>query len=147
MQSILKISGHFKCRVIDIVTGKVVHEIDEPNLVVDTGKQVVAKALGNLGAYGAKIGVGTGTTAAAAGDTGLTGAFIKALTGTAVNATNTIQFSYDITSSEANGMTIGEFGLFDNSGTPVLIARKVLSSTIAKTSSFALQGTWTITVN
>jgi hypothetical protein len=92
--------------------------------------------------------VGTSNTAATNADTGLTGAFVKNLnTGGTVNTytTNTVTFGYKINTSEANGMTIWEFGLFTSSN--VLVARKVLSTAIIKNSGFSISGTWTLTVS
>lgn len=145
----VKLTGHFAMKCIEHGTGKVLYEYEDKNLVVTLGKTNLVKLMGGdpAGEVIDTIGVGTSNTAAAPGDTALTGAFTKALnTAGTVNiyTANTVKFGYQIDTTEANGTTIWEFGLLNTSG--VLIARKVLSASIAKTSSFAIAGTWTLTV-
>lgn len=145
----LRLRGVFRMQCIEKGTGRVLHEFEDNNLVVTTGKTNMVKLLGGdaAGEVVDTIGVGTSNTAAAVGDTALTGAFTKALNtgGTSnVYGANSVRFGYEIETTEANGMTIWEFGLLNTSG--ILIARKVLSASIAKTSSFGIVGTWTLTV-
>lgn len=145
----IKLRGIFRMQCIEHGTGKVLFEMEDNNLVVNTGRTNLVKLMGGdiAGEVVDTIGVGTSNTAATVSDTALTGAFTKALnTGGTSNiyTTNTVTFGYQIDTTEANGMTIWEFGLLNTSG--VLIARKVLSASIAKTVSFAITGTWTLTV-
>lgn len=145
----IKLRGIFRMQCVEKGTGKVLFEMEDNNLVVTTGKTNMVKLLGGdaAGELVDTIGVGTSNTAAAVGDTALTGSFTKALNtgGTSnVYGANSVTFGYEIETSEANGMTIWEFGLLNTSG--ILIARKVLSASIAKTVSFAITGTWTLTV-
>lgn len=146
----LKLKGKFFLQCIDKITGDVVHEYTDNNLIVDLGRHAAVLLLGGDPSASAatKIGVGTSNTAATNADTSLTGAFIKNLnTAGTVNAytTNTVTFGYQVDTTEANGMTIWEFGLFTTSS--VLIARKVLSSSIAKNNAFAIAGYWTLTIS
>jgi len=150
MDETLKLKGVFSMRCIDKKTGNVLHEYTDNNLVVDLGRHAAVLLLGGSGSAAAvtQIGVGTSNTAATNADTALTSAFVKNLnTAGTVNTytTNTVTFGYQIDTTEANGMTIWEFGLFTSSN--VLVARKVLSSSIAKNSSFAIAGTWTLTIS
>ena len=146
----LKLKGRFTMQCLDKVTGKVLYEYVDDNLVVDLGRHATVLLLGGDPSAAAvtQIGVGTNNTAPTNADTSLTGLFIKALnTGSTVNTytTNTVTFGYQIDTTEANGMTIWEFGLFTASS--VLVAHKVLSASIIKNSSFAIAGTWTLTVS
>lgn len=122
------------------------------NLIVDQGRQCNAYAMGYRSPITdyviARFGVGTGLTAAKATDvaleapitlsTGLTkpvdlvdfpGPFMVRIIGT-------------LSTSEANGYVISEMGAFTAAGT--LIARKVRSTTINKTSDFAPTIAWRI---
>ena len=144
--------GVLRLRLIDL-HGNVFREIEDFNLEVNLGKSNLVLLLGGdaSGYPLAGIGVGTDNTPAAVTDTGLTGAFTKALNtgGTVMTYTSgspsTVTTGFKIDTTEAVGMTIWEFGLFDAGGN--LNARKVLSTSIVKTNTFAIEGTWTITVN
>ena len=128
--------------------GRVLYEYTDNNLVVTGGRVNAVRLMGGSasGYEITKIGVGTSNTAAAITDTGLTGSFVKLLnTDSTVNTYTTtppvsVTFYFKINTSEANGMTIFELGLFNDNGD--LMARKVLDSSIAKNSSFAITGSW-----
>lgn len=147
-----KINGALSIRLIDKVSGKVLRTEHFENLVVDTGKLNVAKLLGGdaAGEPVDKIGVGDSNTAAAVTDTALSNAFTRALNGNGSYAAVTypangqVQFAATILDTEANGTNIWEFGLFNTSS--ALIARKVLSTVIAKTSSFSVEVEWILKV-
>lgn len=149
----LKLRGRFEMKCIEHGTGKVLYEYVDENLVVNLGRTNMVKLLGGdaAGLVVTKIGVGTGSTAATAADTGLTGAYVKLLNTagtsniyTLVSNVAKVTFGYQFDTSEANGMSIQEFGLYNSAS--VLVARKVLSSAIAKNSSFAVSGTWTLSI-
>lgn len=153
MQNIdgVNIKGELHLRVVDH-EGNVLQQFAFNNLVVNNGKLNVAKLLGG-DAAGKKIdtvGVGTSATAAAVTDTTLTGSFTRAVNGNTAYSAITypangqVQFAFTIQTSEANGMTINEFGLLNTNGD--LCARKVLSTSISKTSAFAIEGEWIIKV-
>ena len=69
-------------QVIDAVSGKVLHEISEPNKVVTLGHTNTAKLIGGdvSGKKVSKIGFGTNGTAPDLTDTGLTDGYSKAIT-------------------------------------------------------------------
>lgn len=144
----VKIKGIVTIRCVD-TNGKVIHEEIDNNLVVALGCENMAHLVfGDIGGNPIeKIGVGTDGTPPDVTDTGITGGYLKAIntggTSTTFSANSgTCGFEFDTT--EANGMTIAEMGLFVVGG--VLFARKVLGTPIAKTSSFAITGTWEIRV-
>jgi hypothetical protein len=134
--------GHFH---LDIrrPDGTLVESIDEENLIVNGAKDQLARLVGGNGTnrHITHIGFGTGTTAASPNDTGLTGAFWKPITSVSYPATGQVAFAWSLSTAEANGMAITEFGLRCADGT--LFARKVRAA-INKSDDLALTGTWTI---
>lgn len=127
--------------------GKLIDRIEEKNLVVTIGKTNVAKLLGGDAAGKAitKIAVGTNGLQAAAGDMAITNQFSKAIDSATYPTANSLLVSFDIDNSEANGLTIREFGLLNDDG--ILFARKARSTDIVKTNAIRLVGSWTITIN
>ncbi len=125
--------------------GDLVETFDEQNLIVDGYKQTHARLLGGdvTNRSVIQFGVGTNGTAPAAGNTALTGAFTKAIDTVSYPATNQVKFDFSLSSAEANGMAIMEFGLLTGNG--VLYARRVRSSALNKDSDISISGSWTIT--
>lgn len=123
--------------------GLPVAEIVEPNLIVDGAKNQLARLVGGNGAgrHITHIGFGVGTSAAAPGNTGLTGAFWKPVTSVSYPATGQAAFAWSLSTAEANGLAITEFGLRCADGT--LFARKVRNP-IHKSDDLSLTGVWTI---
>lgn len=117
------------------------------NLVVAGGRSAIAALVGgNIGnspnrKFITTFGVGTNGNAPVDADTALTGAFTKALDSKTYPSTGVVQANFVITTGEANGMAIQEFGLYCEDGT--LFARKVVN-TINKTSSIRIEGSWQI---
>ena len=124
--------------------GELIEVFDEKNLIVTNSKQIHAKLLGGSVANQSvtQIGFGTNGTAPAAGNTGLTGTYLKAVDAVSYPATNQVQFNFSLSSSENNGMSILEFGLFTAGG--ALYARKVRSAPLNKDSDLSLSGSWII---
>ena len=107
------LKGTFTMRCI-APDGKILETLIEPNLVVTLGKTNLCKLMGGnvAGEKISQIAVGEGTAAPAAGDTGpLTNQFKKAFSGTTYPDANSVLFSWTLTTSEANGLSITEFGL------------------------------------
>ncbi|MCO5285218.1 MAG: phage tail protein [Chitinophagaceae bacterium] len=142
----IRATGSVFLQVRDAVTGKLIEQSLEKNLVVNLGKTNVAKLLGGDAAGKAitKIAVGEGTAAPTTGDTNLTNKFTKAIGSVAYPTANSVQFNFEIGTTEANGLNITELGLFNDSG--VLFSRKVRAA-IAKTSAVVITGIWTININ
>lgn len=121
---------------------KVVKDDTIKNLVVTAGKDSILKYLGNtaptFSGYAGSIGVGDSTTAVASGQTDLQASsnklFKTILAGNRVFITPTLFLSVEFGYSEAN-FTWNELGIKDNQGTPVLWARQIDASPLAKTSS------------
>ena len=124
--------------------GRLIDEWCERNLVVNGARQVHALLIGGTFANNniAQIGFGTGLSAPAAGNTNLTAPFLKALDSVTFPAPGQATFSFSLATAEANGMQIGEFGLFTAAG--VLYARKTRAAALAKDSDISLSGSWSI---
>jgi hypothetical protein len=119
------------------------------NLIVDVGKDIIMKRLGNMsgGGYVASIGVGDDTTAAAVGQTDLQASsnvlFKTVVGGDYVYTRPTLFVSVDFGYSEGN-FTWNEIGLKDNNG--VLVARQVDSSPLGKTTSKRAIVEWQLSI-
>ncbi|MBL7718970.1 MAG: hypothetical protein JNL72_09050 [Flavipsychrobacter sp.] len=142
----IEAKGFFRVQIIETATGNILEDYEDNNLVVTLGKANTAQLLAGAatGKKINKIAVGIGTTPPDVADTALTTPFIKNIDGYSFPNTNEVLFSWTIETTEANGLSITEFGLMNDSG--VLFARKIRSA-IIKSSSIKLVGTWKITIN
>lgn len=134
--------GRF-CLELRRADGSLIEAIDEANLIVNGAKDQLARLAGGNGSgrHITHIGFGVGTGAASPNDAGLTGAFWKAISSVGYPATGQVAFSWTLSTAEANGMAITEFGLRCADGT--LFARKTRQP-IHKSDDLSLTGTWTI---
>lgn len=123
--------------------GKIIDTIDEQNLIVNGAKNQLARLIGGDGANRQinRIGFGIGVTAASPNDTTLTGALVKAIGGHSYPATGQVRFDWSLSTAEANGSALTEFGLLCADDT--LFARKVRAP-IQKDADLSLTGSWTI---
>lgn len=140
----LKITGVFKCKVFE--HGKLIKEYTGNNLVVTKAFEKLAQFLAtNVCPPISKIQFGSGTGTPLLGNTALTAPVFTNSIISAVNPTvGTVEYTWALGLTEANGITITEFGLlFDDMD---LFARKT-GLTVAKTSSISLTGTWEITIS
>lgn len=137
------VTGHFHLEIWRL--GRLVEVVDEPNLVVVGSKTCQSRLVGGavMGKSITTIGFGTSGTAPAPGNASLTGQFTKAVDSVTYPASNQVRFAFSLTTSEANGMAIMEFGLLSGDGT--LFARKVRSAAFNKDSDVSVAGTWTLT--
>jgi len=133
--------GAFSLTVIK--RGIVIEQIDEPNLIVNGARAQLARLTGGAGANRqvTHIGFGVGTAAANPNNTGLSNAVWKPVTGVTYPEPGHAAFDWSLSTSEANGMAITEFGLRCADGT--LFSRKVRSA-IHKSDDLSLAGVWTI---
>lgn len=132
--------GEFQARAYR--RGRLFWELTEPNLVVDLADVALPKLVSGAITI-ADIGVGTDATAPAAGDTGLTDAVLRSLSSVSYPAAGKVAWSWRILASEANGLAIREFGLFDSTG--ALFARKTTAAAIDKDADVTISGTWALT--
>jgi hypothetical protein len=122
---------------------------------VDNGRQLLAYAFGfraPIENYTVQnFGVGTGFTAATVGDVALeapvalasqSGATVAPITNVDFLTAFVMRVGFSVAVGDANGYLLTEMGLF--SGNNTLIARKVQSVGINKTSDFSPSLTWRI---
>ena len=130
--------------IIDVFkNGEVIDHFDEPNLIVLNSKLIQSQLLGGNSGYAiSQIGFGTNGTAPVAGNTGLTGSYLKHIDYVSYPASNSVLFGFSLGSTENNGVSISEFGLFTVNGK--LFARRVRSTPLAKTSDISLSASWII---
>lgn len=128
---------------------------ETPNLFVDQGRQLLTYCFGfrsPISNYTCqRFGVGTGLRAAQVTDVALQSAIaLTSQAGATTAPISTVDFltafvvriGFTVALTDANGYLITEFGLF--SGNSTLMARKVQSVGINKTSDFAPTLTWRI---
>ncbi len=117
--------------------------IEEKNLIVNGAKQQLARLVGGNGAgrHITTIGFGVGTAAASPGNTALTSAYTKPVSSVDYPVVGQVRFNWTLSTAEANGLAITEFGLICADGT--LFSRKVRAP-IQKEPDLSLAGSWTI---
>lgn len=147
MKNTINVEGRLKLKVYDKKTKKVIRDVDLKNMIVVNGFYDIVRLLGTQGGAGiTKFGVGTSDTPAEETDTSLSNQQTKLIDSNVIEASQkAITYNFDIETSEYNGTTINEFGLFyvDN-GNDTLFSRRVLDAPIVKTINIAITGTWTI---
>jgi len=145
INDLIKVTGELKITVTN-PEGNVKQEVVVPNLVVTTGKNLIASRLKDTtDAAMSHMAIGTGSTAAAAGDTALgTEAGRVALTSTTVT-TNSVAYVASFGAGTGTG-AITEAGLLNASSGGTLLCRTVFS-VINKGAADTLGITWTVTVS
>jgi len=126
--------------------GKLVEESKEENLIVTVGRTQMARLLAGdfTGRNVSQISFGTNGTAPALANTSITGAYKKNIGSIDYPAAGQVRFNWNLTTSEANGKAILEFGLICVDNT--LFSRRIRESgkPINKESDISLEGSWTI---
>jgi hypothetical protein len=126
--------------------GVLVEEVEEHNLIVTVGRTQMAHLLaGDLtGKQLSKISFGTSGTSPALPDTSIANPYSKNLSGSSYPAAGQVKFNWTLTTAEANGKAILEFGLICTDLT--LFSRRIRESgkPINKESDISLEGDWTI---
>lgn len=120
------------------------HDVDH-NLVVNAARVNMAQLVAGQGARKTitRVGVGTNGTAPSPEDTMLTGAFVKPISSFSYPTSTSVKFDFEILESEANGLSIVEFGLICDDGS--LFARRTRSGkVIDKSDDLEIYGYWTI---
>ena len=124
---------------------------DRKNLVVNSSRFILTKLIGSAQANKeiANLRVGTGTSPASLTDLYLQNkvtiagaSYEKAKTSTTYPTANSVTFSFVLTTAEANGNLLTEFGLFDSNNT--MFAR-VVTAGYYKDATTTLTLEWTIT--
>lgn len=145
INDLIKVTGELKITVTN-PEGNVKQEVVVPNLVVTTGKNLIASRLKDTtDAAMSHMAIGTGSTAAAAGNTALgSEAGRVALTSTTVT-TNSVAYVASFGAGTGTG-AITEAGLLNASSSGTLLCRTVFS-VINKGAADTLGITWTVTVS
>lgn len=145
INDLIKVTGELKITVTN-PEGNVKQEVVVPNLVVTTGKNLIASRLKDTtDAAMSHMAIGTGSTAAAASDTALGNeAGRVALTSTTVT-TNSVAYVASFGAGTGTG-AITEAGLLNASSSGTLLCRTVFS-VINKGAADTLGITWTVTVS
>lgn len=121
--------------------------IEKKNLIVTTGKTLMAKLLGGDAAYKnlehiSKIGFGADGTAAAVGQTTLLNQILSKAATVTYPAANQVMFSATMEAAEGGTSTYREIGLLSDA-TNKLFSRLVIAD-ITKSSLYKIQVDWTI---
>lgn len=121
--------------------GELIDTLIDDNLIVNAGQSWVLDLLSNnTSLFAQYIRIGSSDTAAAVTDTSVTPFspdFTKTIT--PIVTGNACSYTFTIGTSEANGNTIVEYGLFLDDDT--MIAR-VVKTPIPKDNTISIQGTW-----
>lgn len=145
MKNKIELNGDFKIWVYKFIDNKktLIEYYNDPNTVVDVGKEKLCKMLANDGVnhYISAIGVGTSTIAPTVADTTLTDLFTKSIDGYEYPNTTSIKFNWTLSLTDAVGKAIGEYALITQDGT--LFSRKT-RGVINKESDVLIEGSWTI---
>jgi hypothetical protein len=133
-------SGHLTVHVYD--RGKLIETWNGDNVIVNLVRAESARLFGGdvENRSISKIGAGTSGATPSAGNTSLSNQFLKNIDSVTYPAANSVEFAFTISTAEANGKAILEFGLLTGAG--ILIARRVRSSVLNKTSDISLSGKW-----
>jgi len=133
--------GTLRLKVIK--NGVVIEEYEDSNMIMNVAKDAMAHLIGGAGSGKTitKIGFGTNGNGPSPADTGLTSSYSKNVASVSYPATGQVQFNWLLATTEANGMSIKEFGLI--CGDTTLFARKTRGA-IEKQDDISLDGSWTI---
>lgn len=140
----VKMTGTLEIGVIRKSDGLLIDHWRDENLIVDGAREMLARLIAGDGSGDnvTHIGFGASSEPASPNDTGLISAHWRPLSGHSYPSPGKVQFDFVLSTTEANGLTIREFGLRTASGE--LFSRKVRGG-IEKNSDISLEGTWTIT--
>lgn len=142
MEGTLCIRVFLHDRLVDEVT--LVEEWTGKNLLVNNMKAMLAHLVAGdvTDRPITRIGFGTNGTPALPSNTALTAMYVRSLGAVSYPTSSSVQWAWQLGKSEANGMSIAEFGLLSaNNG---LYARRARAEAITKTSDMSLSGTWGI---
>lgn len=124
--------------------GRLVEEHADHNMIVDMARyQMVRLVAGDVsGRHITKIAFGTNGNLPKLTDKAITNSFTKAITRFKFPSNNKVQFDWDLSVSENNGMAISELGLLTDDGT--LFARIIREKPFYKESDISIEGQWTL---
>lgn len=141
----LKITGYVDKIILSDEFGNVKQVGGGANLIVTTGKEFVASAIGSASASPfTHVACGTSNQAAALGDTALVGTELARVAATVTPSGATCQFVASFGAGVGTGI-IEEIGILNNAVGGTMLSR-YLTGTFDKGPTDILTVTWTITV-
>ena len=153
LDTVLKLNTNVEILIHDAKTMKVIDTIRKHNIVTTLGKNLIRDLLGiAAGVTGVNyLAVGTNNTAVTLADTLLgTEVFRNTLTDVVYTSANA-NFKYFLGSTEANGNTLVEAGLFGDNATGTVdtgtLFAHVVHTAIVKTSAIAITYSWNISIS
>ena len=141
MNEQIGIKGKLKIQLIR--DGKVIQEEKVNNVIVTTGKSLVASLVSGSGTAFSYMAIGTDNTTEVVGDTTLTSEIGRVVLTSKTAAANVISYIGDFPAGTGTG-TITEAGVLNASSSGTMLNRATFSS-ITKSASDALKITWTVT--
>ena len=144
----ISISGHLKIQVHDL-DGTLLRELDQDNLVVKTGRNLVRDLIGAFTtAYPSHLGAGTSNAAVTDDDIALGSESTRILIISRTQGTSRLTIRAFMGSTVGNGITYAEAGLFNglaSNSTTVMFSRAIHDS-ITKSASNTITYIWTLTI-
>ena len=144
----MKVSNNVFVEIRDAKTKEVVDTRAMHNLMTTNGLNWVRDLMGGTETRATKIALGTGTATPSASDTALAsqvwGTGTEGLIDRRVATSAKMTYKIFLGADDANGNTLGEEGLFRGT---LMIARSLISPTIAKTDAVELTISHEITVS
>lgn len=138
--------GVFKMKVFkgEGENKELIETIEEDNLIVNLARETMAHLLtGDVTNRSMKfISFGTNGTPPTVTDTAITNAFTKQIGVAYALPIGQATFEWRLTTGEANGLAIMEFGLLTADGN--LFCRRTRTTPINKQNDISLEGSWTI---
>ena len=141
MNEQIGIKGKLKIQLIR--DGKVIQEEKVNNIIVTTGKALVASLVSGSGTAFSYMAIGTDNTTEVVGDTTLTSEIGRVVLTSKTAAANVISYIGDFPAGTGTG-TITEAGVLNASSSGTMLNRATFSS-VNKTASDALKITWDVT--
>jgi len=132
--------------------GVLIEDVKGANLILNGARNQMARLIAGdfTNRHITKIAVGVNGIPPVVTDATITGSFVKNLDGYSFPAMGQVQFNWSLGTSEANGMSIIEFGLMSEDGT--LFSRRIredengnpINKPINKESDISIIGQWII---
>jgi len=146
LKSQIELDANVEIQIIDVVSKDIIKTIYRHNLVVIAGRNLARDLLNEVPATGVThFAVGTGVTAVDPGDTTLGTEIFRGSITKRTSPSAAVIWSYYLSSTQGNGSSLTEAGLFNASSGGTLFAR-VVHAAITKTSSLAVSYNWTLNI-
>jgi hypothetical protein len=136
-----KLTGRLDYKIVSKTHGLIEH-VTTNNMVLSAIKPVIIQLLGGGTDSITKFGIGSNNTTPVISDTTLTDPIYFNIGDIDTESSpEAVTYSYIVAYDEANGSTVGEYGLLTTSG--ILVARTVRTP-FTKTRDITIIGTWTL---